>query len=153
MQRDPVAPAPLPALCASLRLPVSTAPARTSLCCGRLRAARERPRSRVRVGFGRAGLILLIPTSRDWAIIGITAVLHAALEDAQCATLTIGTRTYKASARVVRAAERMFKISPERRAHRLTQAKTALARASGAKGITEICRRQKRRWRSFSARG
>jgi hypothetical protein len=53
-------------------------------------------------------------------------------------TLTIGTRTYKASnARVVRTAERMFKISPERRAHRLTQAKTALARASGAKGNTE----------------
>ena len=53
-------------------------------------------------------------------------------------TLTIGTRTYQASnARIVRTAERMFKLSPERRAHRLAQAKTALARAGGAKGGSE----------------
>jgi hypothetical protein len=53
-------------------------------------------------------------------------------------TLTIGTRTYTASnARVVREADRMFKLSPERRVHRLTRAKSALARAGGAKGSTE----------------
>ena len=53
-------------------------------------------------------------------------------------TLTIGTRTYQAStARIVREADRMFKLSPDRRAHRLAQAKSALARAGGAKGSTE----------------
>ena len=53
-------------------------------------------------------------------------------------TLTIGMRTYKAStARVVREADRMFKFSPDRRAHRLAQAKSALARAGGAKGSTD----------------
>jgi hypothetical protein len=31
----------------------------------------------------------------------------------------------------------MFKLSPERRVHRLTHAKSALARAAGAKGSTE----------------
>jgi hypothetical protein len=51
-------------------------------------------------------------------------------------TLTIGTRTYTASnARVVREADRMFKLSPERRVHRLMRAKSA--RAGGAKGSTE----------------
>jgi hypothetical protein len=53
-------------------------------------------------------------------------------------TLTIGTRAYRVgNARVVRAADRMFKLSPERRAHRLERAKTALARAADAKGSTE----------------
>jgi hypothetical protein len=53
-------------------------------------------------------------------------------------TLTIGTRTYSASnARVVREADRMFKLSPERRVHRLANAKSALARAGGVKGSTE----------------
>jgi hypothetical protein len=50
-------------------------------------------------------------------------------------TLKIGTRTFDASnARVVRQAERMFKLSPARRAHRLEKAKTDLARAADAKG-------------------
>jgi hypothetical protein len=50
-------------------------------------------------------------------------------------TLKIGTRTFEASnARVVREAERMFKLSPARRAHRLEKAKTDLARATDAKG-------------------
>jgi len=53
-------------------------------------------------------------------------------------TLTIGTRTYTCStARVVRQADRMFKLSPDRRAHRLARAKSALARAGGAKGSTQ----------------
>jgi hypothetical protein len=53
-------------------------------------------------------------------------------------TLTIGTRTYRASnAGVVGEADQMFKLSPERRVHRLAHAKPALARASGAKGSTE----------------
>jgi hypothetical protein len=53
-------------------------------------------------------------------------------------TLTIGTRIYKASnARVVREADRMFKLSPERRLHRLGQAKSVLARTSGTKGDAE----------------
>ncbi|HEX7967702.1 MAG TPA: hypothetical protein VF502_05745 [Stellaceae bacterium] len=50
-------------------------------------------------------------------------------------TLKIGTRTFEASnARVVRQAERMFKLSPERRAHRLEKAKTDLASAGSKKG-------------------
>lgn len=50
-------------------------------------------------------------------------------------SLKIGTRTFDASnARVVRQADRMFKLSPERRAHRLEKAKTELARAADAKG-------------------
>ncbi len=50
-------------------------------------------------------------------------------------TLKIGTRTFEASnGRVVREADRMFKLSPERRAHRLEKAKTALARDAAAKG-------------------
>jgi hypothetical protein len=54
-------------------------------------------------------------------------------------TLTIGTRIYKASnARVVREADRMFKLSPERRLHRLGQAKSVLARTSGIKGDAEL---------------
>ncbi len=50
-------------------------------------------------------------------------------------TLKIGTRTFEASnGRVVREADRMFKLSPERRAHRLEKAKTALARDAAANG-------------------
>ena len=50
-------------------------------------------------------------------------------------TLKIGTRVFEASnGRVVREADRMFKLSPERRAHRLAKAKTDLARAADAKG-------------------
>jgi len=46
-------------------------------------------------------------------------------------TLIIGTRTYTASnARVVGEAERIFKLSPERRIHRLAHAKSALAGAA-----------------------
>jgi hypothetical protein len=53
-------------------------------------------------------------------------------------TLTIGTRTYTVSnARVVREAERMFKLTPERRVHRVAGAKSSLARAAGAEGNTE----------------
>jgi hypothetical protein len=53
-------------------------------------------------------------------------------------TLIIGTRIYRASnARVVREAERMFELSPERGVHRMKNAKSALARAAGAKGDTE----------------
>ena len=49
-------------------------------------------------------------------MIGVTGLLHAAMEEAM-PTLTIGTRTYRASnARVVRQADWMFKLSPERRA-------------------------------------
>ena len=50
-------------------------------------------------------------------------------------TLKIGTRTFEASnGRVVRQAERMFKLSSERRAHRLEKAKTDLASAGSKKG-------------------
>jgi hypothetical protein len=50
-------------------------------------------------------------------------------------TLKISTRTFEVhNAKVVREADRMFKLSPECRAHRLEKAKTALARAGGAKG-------------------
>jgi hypothetical protein len=50
-------------------------------------------------------------------------------------TLKIGTRRFDASdARVLCQAERMFKLSSERRAHRLEKAKTDLARAANAKG-------------------
>jgi hypothetical protein len=49
-------------------------------------------------------------------------------------TLKIGTRTFDVhNAKVVREADRMFKLSPERRAHRLEKAKTQLARAGDAK--------------------
>ena len=49
------------------------------------------------------------------------------------AKLKIGSRTLEASqARVVREADRMFKLSPARRAHRLERAKAALA--DGGKG-------------------
>jgi hypothetical protein len=44
-------------------------------------------------------------------------------------TLTIGKRTYEVSEpRVTRQANRMFKMSPERRNHRVDMAKTQLAR-------------------------
>jgi hypothetical protein len=46
------------------------------------------------------------------------------------ATLRIGTRTFHADAgRVASEAERMFKLSPDRRRHRLEGAKTKLVRA------------------------
>jgi hypothetical protein len=51
-------------------------------------------------------------------------------------TLKIGTRTYNYKASnglVVREADRMFKLSPQHRAHRLETAKTQLARAAAAK--------------------
>jgi hypothetical protein len=51
-------------------------------------------------------------------------------------TLKIGTRSFEVSrSHVAREAERMFKLSPVRRAHRLERAKTQLARAGGPKGI------------------
>ena len=50
--------------------------------------------------------------------------------------LKIGTRSFEASqSHVVREAERMFKLSSDRRAHRLERAKSDLARAGGEKGI------------------
>jgi hypothetical protein len=50
--------------------------------------------------------------------------------------LTIGTRTFEVSeSHVVREAERMFKLSADRRANRLERAKSDLARAGGKKGI------------------
>ena len=46
-------------------------------------------------------------------------------------TLTVGKRSYEVSdPRVTRQAERMFKMSPERRQHRVEGAKTQLARAA-----------------------
>jgi hypothetical protein len=45
--------------------------------------------------------------------------------------LTVGTRSYEVSEhRVRRQAERMFKMTAERRAHRLDRAKDRLARAA-----------------------
>jgi hypothetical protein len=50
-------------------------------------------------------------------------------------TLKIGTRSFEVSrSHVALEAERMFKLSSVRRAHRLDRAKTQLARAGGAKG-------------------
>jgi len=46
-------------------------------------------------------------------------------------TLTIGKRSYQVSAaRVTRQAVRMFKMSPERRNHRVETAKTQLVRSA-----------------------
>ncbi len=46
-------------------------------------------------------------------------------------TLTVGTRSYTVSEpRVTRQAVRMFKMSPERRDHRVDAAKTQLARSA-----------------------
>ena len=46
-------------------------------------------------------------------------------------TLILGTRTYEVSEhRVRRQSERMFKMSAERRNHRLDRAKTQLARSA-----------------------
>jgi hypothetical protein len=46
-------------------------------------------------------------------------------------TLTVGKRSYEVSdPRVTRQAERMFKMSPERRKHRIEGAKTQLARSA-----------------------
>ena len=46
-------------------------------------------------------------------------------------TLTVGTRSYQVSdPRVTRQAVRMFKMSPERRDHRVEAAKTQLARSA-----------------------
>jgi hypothetical protein len=51
-------------------------------------------------------------------------------------TLKIGTRSFGIrEAHVAREADRMFKLSPERRAHRLERAKSQLARAGGTKAI------------------
>jgi CO/xanthine dehydrogenase Mo-binding subunit len=48
-------------------------------------------------------------------------------------TLTIGTRTYTVShERVIRAAERLRKLSEARRAHSVDKAKTQLARAAAS---------------------
>ncbi len=45
--------------------------------------------------------------------------------------LTVGTRSYAASAsRIARQAVRMFKMSPERRKHRIEAAKTQLVRSA-----------------------
>jgi hypothetical protein len=53
--------------------------------------------------------------------------------------LRIGTRSFEASqSHVVCEAERMFKLSPDRRAHRLERAKSELARAGGEKGIESL---------------
>jgi hypothetical protein len=50
--------------------------------------------------------------------------------------LRIGTRSFEVSeSHVAREAERMFKLSPDRRTHRLERAKSDLARAGGKKGI------------------
>jgi hypothetical protein len=50
--------------------------------------------------------------------------------------LRIGTRSFEVSeSHVACEAERMFKLSSDRRAHRLERAKSALARAGGEKGI------------------
>jgi hypothetical protein len=46
-------------------------------------------------------------------------------------TLTVGTRSYTVSdPRITRQAVRMFKMSPERRVHRVEAAKTQLVRAA-----------------------
>jgi hypothetical protein len=50
--------------------------------------------------------------------------------------LKIGTRSFEVGqSHVAGEAERMFKLSPARRAHRLERAKSDLARAGGEKGI------------------
>jgi hypothetical protein len=55
-------------------------------------------------------------------------------------TLTLGKRSYDASEkRVIRQADRMFKMSPERRTYCVDRAKTELARSArdtGAPGAT-----------------
>jgi hypothetical protein len=49
-------------------------------------------------------------------------------------TLRIGTRTFHADARrVTTEAERMFRMSPERRRHRVEAAKTKLVKAVSSK--------------------
>jgi hypothetical protein len=51
-------------------------------------------------------------------------------------TLKIGTREIDVhESLVAREADRMFKLSPERRAHRLAVAKAQIARAGGTKAI------------------
>ncbi|MDB5395187.1 MAG: hypothetical protein JWM91_2693 [Rhodospirillales bacterium] len=51
-------------------------------------------------------------------------------------TLKIGTRSFSISeTQVAHEADRMFKLSPERRAHRLERAKSQLAGAGGTKAI------------------
>jgi hypothetical protein len=53
-------------------------------------------------------------------------------------TLRIGTRSFEVNdSHVAREAERMFKLSSGRRAHRLERAKSDLARAGGTKGIED----------------
>jgi len=53
--------------------------------------------------------------------------------------LKIGTRLFEVSkSHVVCEAERMFKLSSDRRAHRLERAKSELARAGGKKGIESL---------------
>jgi hypothetical protein len=52
--------------------------------------------------------------------------------------LSIGTRSFEVGeSHVVREAERMFKLSEDRRAHRLDRAKSELARAGGKKGVED----------------
>jgi hypothetical protein len=51
-------------------------------------------------------------------------------------TLKIGTRSFEiGNDQVAREADRMSKLSSERRTHRLERAKTQLARAGGTKAI------------------
>jgi hypothetical protein len=48
----------------------------------------------------------------------------------------IGTRSFEIhDSEVAREADRMFKLSPDRRTHRLGRAKTQLARAGGTKDL------------------
>jgi hypothetical protein len=53
--------------------------------------------------------------------------------------LTIGTRSFAVSeSHVACEAERMFKLTSDRRAHRLERAKSELARAGGELGIENV---------------
>jgi hypothetical protein len=58
-------------------------------------------------------------------MIGVTGLLHAVVEDAKCRRSPL-EHALASNARMVREADRMFKLSPERRVHRLKRAKTAL---------------------------
>jgi hypothetical protein len=59
-----------------------------------------------------------------------------AMQGRDMLTLNIGTRSFSISeTQVAKEADRMFKLSAGRRAHRLERAKSQLARAGGTKAI------------------
>jgi hypothetical protein len=77
--------------------------------------------------------------SRASSECGVTKAMRGQRRRASMPMLKIGTRSFEVSAsHVALEAERMFKLSPVRRAHRLERAKSQLARAGGAKGIEGV---------------